>query len=308
MKSVVLILALVLGAPARAATLVPVGAKPLPGETVELKTVDGWTLKASYSKAKEGMKTFVLLHGTGQRKEDWRRLYGPLTRAGYGALAVDLRAHGDSRVSPSGETLSYKKLRATKAVNDYADMSHDVEAAVGWLAGQGVPEDTIGMIGAEVGGSLAVKYAAVHPKVPMTIMLSPGLAWQEIPIVNAVRAFKGRATPLLMIHSEADKRSSKETPLLHVFAKGALGERNATLMVVPQERGTRLFRAQRALAGQVIAWISDPVPPLPPETSTATAPGGVAPDLEGAPLQDKTLIDDTGTAAPAVAPSDDDGE
>jgi hypothetical protein len=114
-----------------------------------------------------------------------------------------------------------------------------------------------------------------------------------------------------MIHSEADKRSSKETPLLHVFAKGALGERNATLIVVPQERGTRMFKAQRALAGQVLAWIADPVPPAPPEASTAPAPGGavLTPEAVGPGekmRQDKTLIDDTGTAPPAVAPGDDD--
>jgi alpha-beta hydrolase superfamily lysophospholipase len=152
-------------------------------------------------------------------------------------------------------------------------MTRDVEALVAGLVSAGVPEETIGVLGAEVGGSVAVKYAAVHPKVPFVMVLSPGLAWQEMPIVNAVRAFKGRTTPILLVHSEADKRSSRETPLLYAFAKNSVGERNATLIVVPQERGIRLFRANKDLADRVVAWIADPVAPEPAAVSTAAAPG-----------------------------------
>lgn len=275
----------------------PAPAKParkpfvLPGEAVELKTADGWTLKAAWMRAQEGKKTLVLLHGTGQRKEDWRRLAAPLARAGYGYLAVDLRGHGESRVTPSGETITWKKLRASKHVNDFAEMARDVEASAGWLAGQGVPEDTIGFIGAEVGGSLAIKHAAVRAKVPLVALLSPRLAWQDIPIINAVRAYKNR--PILLVHSEADKQSSKETPLIYQFAKMAAGERNATLLVVPQERGTRLFRAQRDLAGRVIAWLDDPVRPEEPAVSTMTAPSEAAEPAEGpAPAEDEAEGED----------------
>lgn len=235
--------------------------KPLAGEAVELKTEDGWDLKGVWRSAREGKPTLLLLHGTGQRKEDWRVFARALERSGLGYMAVDLRGHGASRVSPSGETLSYKKLRATKEVNDFSDMPRDVEAAVSYLTAAGVSEEDIGIVGAEVGSSIGVKYAAVHPKVPFVVMLSPGLAWQEIPLVNAVRAFKGREIAILMVHSEKDKRSSRETPLLHAFAKNAVGERNVTLFVVAEERGTRLVRGNRGLAERLIAWIEHPVAP-----------------------------------------------
>mgnify|MGYP001594653148 FL=1 len=43
------------------------------------------------------------------------------------------------------------------------------------------------------------------------------------------------------------------------------------LIVVPQERGTRLFRAQRTLAARVIEWIENPVRPEElPAVSSAT--------------------------------------
>jgi len=235
-------------------------ASVLPGDAVELKAVDGWTLKAVWRKADAGRPTVILLHGTGQRKEDWRPLARALDRQGTGFLAVDMRGHGESRTSPTGEAVSWKKLHATRDVNDYQDMTRDAEAGVGYLTGQGVAEDSIAVAGAEVGGSIAVKYAAVHSKVPFVIMLSPGLAWQEIPLVNAVRAFKGRATPILMVHSEADKRSAKETPLLYAFAKNSVGENNTTLIVVPDERGTRMLRKNKDLTGLILTWLADPHP------------------------------------------------
>ncbi len=311
-KAVLLVAALSIAASAapapKAAAKAP--AKPsgpsLPGEPVELKTVDGWTLKAKFAPSVPGKMTLLLLHGTGQRKEDWKRLAFPLVRAGYGVMAIDLRGHGESRVSPSGEELTWKKLRATPTANDFADMSRDAEAAVGWLAGQGVPEDSIGLIGSEVGGSIAIRYAATHQKVPLVVMLSPGMRWQEVLTPNALRALKrATPTPVLMVCSEADKRSAKEVPILHAFAKAAVGERHATLIMVPQERGTRMFKAQRALVGQVIDWLGNPIAPELPAVSTEPLTGGTTSMDKTRELKDKTLIDDTGTPSPAVQPGDD---
>lgn len=307
-----LVAALALGAAAapapkaggQAKTARPAGPS-LPGEPAELKTVDGWTLKAMFAPSVPGKMTLLLLHGTGQRKEDWKRLAFPLTRAGYGVMAVDMRGHGESRVSPSGEELTWKKLRATPSANDFADMSRDAEAAVAWLAGQGVPEDSIGLIGSEVGGSIAIRYAATHQKVPLVVMLSPGMRWQEVLTPNALRGLKRAIpTPVLMVYSEADKRTAKEVPILYAFAKSAVGERNATLISVPQERGTRMFKAQRALVGQLIDWLGNPIAPEVPASSTM--PSNYF--LNGSRMDGKTLLDDTGTPPPTVSPGDDSDE
>lgn len=310
MKAVLLLAGLALAASAAPAPKAKPAARPagpsLPGEPIELKTVDGWALKAMFAPSVPGKLTLLLLHGTGQRKEDWKRLAFPLTRAGYGVMAVDLRGHGESRISPSGEELTWKKLRATPTANDFADMSRDAEAAVGWLAGQGVPEDSIGLIGAEVGGSIAIRYAATHQKVPLVVMLSPGMRWQEVLTPNAISKLKRPIpTPLLMIYSEADKRSSKEVPVLYAFAKLAVGPRHVTLVSVPQERGTRMFKAQRPLVGQLIDWLANPILPEGVEPSTAPLQGGTTSSFRRSADRDKTLIDDTGTPAPALKPADD---
>ncbi len=254
-----------------------------------------------------GKMTLILLHDTGRRKEDWKLLALPLARAGYGVLAVDLRGHGASLTSPSGEELSWKKFRATRLTNDYANMSRDAEAAVAELMNRGVPEDSIGFVGAEVGGSIAIRYAAVHPKVPLVVMLSPGMAWQEVLTVNALRALKRPIpTPVLMVYAAADKRSAKETPLLHAFARGAVGDRHTALIAVPKERGTRMFQSQRSLVGQIIGWIGNPIAPDVPSVSTNSLTGGATSAAMGDRfIRDKILLDGAGTKTPALAPIDD---
>ncbi len=306
LKAVLLVATMSLVSSAAPVKAVKPAGPSLPGEPVELKTVDGWALKAMFAPSVPGKMTLLLLHGTGQRKEDWKRLAFPLIRAGYGVMAVDLRGHGESRVSPSGEEMTWKKLRATPTANDFADMSRDAEAAVAWLSGQGVPEDSIGLIGSEVGGSIAIRFAATHQKVPLVVMLSPGMRWQEVLTPNALRALKRPIpTPVLMVYSEADKRTAKEVPILYSFAKFAVGPRHATLISVPQERGTRMFKAQRPLVGQVIDWLGDPILPEGVEPSTSPLQGGTTSMDTTRWRQDKTLIDDTGTPPPSVRPGDD---
>ena len=292
--------------PPSTAPAVPARASTIPGAELEFKSVDGWTLHAVWRKAQEGKSTLVLLAGTGQRKEEWRPFARALAKAGYGYAALDMRGHGESRTTPSGELITYKKLRAVKGANDYEDMTRDVEALVGVLVGQGAVEESVGILGAEVGGSVAVKYAAVHLKVPFVIMLSPDMHTQDIPIVNALRAFRGRTTPILMVHSEADPRSSKDTPVLFSVAKISVGENNASLIVEPDERGTRMLRKNKDLTGRVLAWIADPHPPAVAVSTDAAS--GVAADTAAAtsrPDQDSEAEPEAPVSDPAPAPGGD---
>jgi len=274
-----------------AAPAPPVKPRIFPGIVVDLSTKDGWTLKAKYNPAQEGRMSFLLLHGTGGRKEDWYWLAKRLWRRGYGYLAVDLRGHGESRAAPEGKPAVWRKFVVSKAYNEYLNMAADLEAGVSYLVGQGAPEDGIAIIGADLGGSLGLRYAALHPKVPMIALLSPGMKYQEITTVNAMRAYKDR--PILMVYSEADKTSARETPILFSFAKMSVDERKATLIVAPDEHGTRMLRGP--VIDAVLDWIRSPVKPdlavssgtavVPADASSRTAEGEDAGEAE-APLSE----------------------
>lgn len=267
-------------APAAAAKVpaAPKPVKPLPGNPVELTAADGWKLKAVHHAASSDGLTFLLLHGRGQRMEWWRRLAAKLSSDGHGYLAWDLRGHGESATAPDGTPLPWRKFRATKVENDWANINLDIMAAAAYLQSVGVPEDEIALAGADVGGSLALKYAAVHPKVPLLLLFSPGMSYQEILTVNAIRAYKDR--PILLVYGEFDKTSSRATPILYEFARRAAGERNATVMVAPKRHGHQLMAS--SVATQVLEWIAEPVKPevsVDGSTQTVVSPDG-APEAE----------------------------
>lgn len=253
--------ALLLAAVAFAAAARAAAAKPsreLKGDPVELHTKDGWTLSGVYLASREEDKlTFVLLHESGGRKQNWYWLARQFARRGIGYLAIDLRGHGLSTVAPEGEENSYRKFRVQKGDNPWDRMRGDIEAAAAWLVEQGVPVEAVALGGAEVGGSIALKYAALNPDVPMVFLLSPGMSYKEVLTVNAMRAYRDR--PILLAVSEDDRRSATETPILYEFAKRSAGELNVTLLNAERGHGTRMLYYSRGIIPQILDWIDDPV-------------------------------------------------
>ncbi|MEW6302894.1 MAG: alpha/beta fold hydrolase [Verrucomicrobiota bacterium] len=232
-------------------------------EPVQLTTADSWSLKATWVPAKEGKMTFILVHEAGKNKDSWSHLSPALAVAGFGYLAIDLRAHGESVRSPSGETVGWKELQVSKEKNDWIAMTEDLQAAERWLVGRNVPEASIGYIGADLGAALAVRRAATRVTTPLVVLISPRLASKDIPILNAVRAYKDR--PILMVYSEADKRSARDVPVIYTFARLAAGEqRTACMSVASEGYGTGLFEAQPELVARVVNWIAKPVASAPP--------------------------------------------
>lgn len=259
------LIGVILGAVPTAPAAAPRKGKVLPGIVVEFNAPDGWPLNAKYVPAKDGKLTLILLHGTGQRKDDWHALGRSLAGWGFGYLALDLRGHGESGKGPDGQPASWRKFKPTKEANEFANMTRDIEGAAAYLVGQGVLEDAIGIIGADVGSSVGIKYAAVHPKVPLIAMLSPGTHYQEVLTINAMRAYKNR--PILMVYSLADRNSSRATPVLESFARQSAGDLNVTVIKVAQEHGTKMLRGD--LPRQIIDWLLSPVR-VPGETEVST--------------------------------------
>jgi len=261
----------------------------VPGLDASFKTSDGWTINGKYMPAQKGEKTLLLLHGRGENKEHWIVLSRYLQRAGFGTLAIDFRGHGESLTGPNGQ-MSWKKFKATKSWNDFWQMRFDIAAAIQYLAGQGVTENSIGLIGDEVGGSLALKYAAVHPQIPIVVLISPALNYEEVLTVNATRAYKNR--PILMLYADSDRKSSHEAPLLYQFAKISAGDRNASLISLPNLNG-RKIASYSLVAKQIVSWIENPVKPeaLIVSASSATA---LSPTMSSSSINTET------TGSPAL--------
>lgn len=263
----------VVSAPAAPKVAKPRAPRALPGDPVELKTVDGWTLAARYSPAQQNQYAFILLHGAGGRKEDWYLLAKAMARRGLGVFCLDLRGHGASQNPPPGQPANHRQFKANKDENQWADMIHDIEAAVAYLKDAKVAETSVALGGADVGSSVALKYAAVHPQVPMLFMLSPGMAYREVLTVNAMRAYAKR--PVLMVVAADDHKSTPETAILYNFARISAGPDNVVKLDVEREHGAKMTTVNKGLITQILDWVENPVkPPELPEASSGTVPGG----------------------------------
>jgi dienelactone hydrolase len=122
-----------------------------------------------------------------------------LAAAGIGALAIDLRGHGDSSYRDTGDA------------SGYADMIQDVRAARRFLVSRpDVIPGRIGIAGASLGANLAALAAADGVFASMAL-LSPSLDYRGLRIEAAVRKYGDR--PLLLVSSDDDpyaRRSSLE--------------------------------------------------------------------------------------------------
>lgn len=98
----------------------------------------------------------MTVHGAGSRKENHRDFSELASKAGFAALALDLRGHGDSEGAPD------------------AGMLDDVLTALDHLASLGYTP--LGIRGSSLGGFLALHAAARHPGVVAVVAICPAQA------------------------------------------------------------------------------------------------------------------------------------
>jgi pimeloyl-ACP methyl ester carboxylesterase len=263
--------------------------KELPGETVEFKTADGWTIAGQFQPPGKDQLTFILLHESGGRRQNWYYLAKHMAVRGIGYLAVDLRGHGQSQKPPDGQPAEWRKFKVGKDYNEYDNMREDIAAAAAFLTENGIEPEVVALAGAAVGGSVALRYAALHPEIAQVCLLSPGMSHQSLPTVNALRAFKDR--PILLVMGDDDRRTAAEAPILFEFAKRAVGPENVQLVRVPRGHGTRMLYYNKGLIDQVLDWMENPIQPpdLTTELSTGTAPAAT-PEPAPAPEPKREFI------------------
>jgi fermentation-respiration switch protein FrsA (DUF1100 family) len=126
----------------------------IPYEDIELTAEDGVKLAAWYTPPQNGVLILVA-HGHGSvRPED---MYALFASHGYGVLAWDFRAHGDSEGDFT--SLGYYEVEDVKAALDYALAQPDVQHIGGW--------------GGSMGAVTMIRAAAKYPQIEVVVADSP---------------------------------------------------------------------------------------------------------------------------------------
>jgi dienelactone hydrolase len=144
-------------------------------EKITLTTKDNLHLKGIYLPSQNG-GALIIQHGY---KMSWAEMI-PITailhRHGYGAILLNLRAHGDSE----GETITF----------GHAELN-DLDAAYHYLlTRKEVDPEKIGAIGNSMGAVLAILYAANNPKIKAVVAHGPYASLEDTVGVS-VKKFAG---------------------------------------------------------------------------------------------------------------------
>jgi dienelactone hydrolase len=207
---------------------------------VPLVTSDGVALVGTYYEAaRQPSPTVLLLHMPTRNRADWREIGRRLAERGVGALALDLRGHGESASDPAA--VASGGLQASVA---------DVRAGLAWLKGR--PESIpghIGVMGASLGANLAALGSAEDPGVRALVLLSATLDFRGLRTEAALRQYGAR--PALLVASQEDAYAMRS---LRTLSAAGAGLREVRVLD-GAGHGTTMFLHQPDLAGSLVDWL-----------------------------------------------------
>lgn len=210
-------------------------------EKTTIITEDGVKIIGEYWDANT-TKAILLLHMMPATKESWHVITNDLNKQGYKVLTIDLRGHGESTETTTGETLNYRTFND----EEHQTSTLDVQAALKFLEQKGAREYAI--IGASIGANLALIQASEDERVKNVVLLSPGLNYRGLKLEKTAQKFK---KPTLIIASQEDTYSANSSKTLH-----ELIENSELIMLNNKGHGTNMF-TQPGLKQKIINWVTN---------------------------------------------------
>jgi pimeloyl-ACP methyl ester carboxylesterase len=245
------------------ASIVPLAGAALAAEpqVVQFTATDGVRITADYyappNKGAADAPVAILLHQYRSDRRSWEPLIPALQARGLAVLALDLRGHGDSAATESREAVLKRDPQIFK------QMQEDVRGAYDWLAVQpGLDRARFVLIGASVGCSIALQYAARDRSVDGVVCLSPGTNYMELDSVGEIRQITGRRILLLATEDERDAPYSLQK-----------AGRNVDVEILKgfQAHGTAMFAQAPKLADKIADFVQKAVG----EPTTTTVCGSI---------------------------------
>jgi alpha-beta hydrolase superfamily lysophospholipase len=204
-------------------------------QRVTIRTEDGVTLAATwYEPSPRPAPAVILVHMFQKSRRDWEPVAERLAHEGVGALAIDLRGHGESQ----------------GGAQDYAGMVQDVRAARRFLATRGdVVAGRIGLAGASLGATIAAQAAAEDAAIVTLALLSPSLDYRGLRIEPAIRKYGAR--PLLLVASDDDGYASRTVRELQKIGGGI----RETMLLSRAGHGTTMLTGDPDFGRRLLEWL-----------------------------------------------------
>lgn len=208
-------------------------------QRVSIRTEDGVTLAATwYEPSTRPGPAVILVHMLNRSRKEWDGVAQRLASEGIGALAFDLRGHGESTAGPP----------PAAGQSGYASMVQDVRAVRRYLAQRSdVQQSRVGVIGASIGANLAVLEASADGTVASLVLLSPSVDYRGLRITEAVRKVK---RPILLVAGDDDPYATRSARELQKEGSGV-----RELLILKQVgHGTMMLSRDPSLTGALVDW------------------------------------------------------
>ncbi len=232
--------------------------QPPSPQAVDLKSVDGTLLKATYFAADKPGPGVLLFHQSNRTRTSWDDLARQLAVAGINTLAIDTRGYGES-----GGT----RREATQPQTQQADM----ETAFQFLVSRpGVKRDVIGSAGTGwLGVDNSVQTARLHPNdIKSLVLISgetlrPGIEFlhqapqfPELFVVADSDEYPPTVEAMLLLYGRSSSPSRK---LIHYSAAQEAPwlwyeTSDPTKVPATGSHGTDLFKTHPDLPGIIVEW------------------------------------------------------
>lgn len=195
-------------------------------QSLDLITDDGVRLAAWYTPPRKGV-VILLAHGYGDNRPEW--IHALLAKKGYGVLAWDARAHGESGGDIS--TIGYLEVLDVKAALEYV------------LAQPGV--EHVGAWGGSMGAATLIRAAAIFPAIEAVFVDSSFATLDEevnylvpIPLINPLAKFFAYTETGINVNSVSPLHDISLISPRPVYIVHGTGD-----TVAPPDTGRRLFEA-----------------------------------------------------------------
>ena len=208
-------------------------------QRVSIRTEDGVTLAATwYEPSSRPGPAVILVHMLNRSRKEWDAVAQRLASEGIGALAFDLRGHGESTAGPS----------PAAGQSEYASMVQDVRAVRRYLAQRSdVQPSRVGVLGASIGANLAALAASADGTIASLALLSPSVEYRGLRMTEAVRKIK---RPILFVAGDDDPYASRSARELQKEGSGV----REILILNQAGHGTMMLSRDPSLIGALVDW------------------------------------------------------
>lgn len=210
---------------------------------VTIITKDGFSIVGNYYYKENSKFAGILVHMRPATKESWHPFALALKQEGFSVLAIDLRGHGESKISPKGY-VSYKDFNEEEEKLSI----NDIEAASIFLEKEGFFKDKQFYIGASIGANLGFQFLSENPSLKAAVFLSPGSNYRGI----SLERFKkdNLDKKILVINALDDQQAIEGSRLLKTWYP------NITHWEYNNGgHGTQLLENKQELTSKIINWL-----------------------------------------------------